>query len=224
MTAGDATTVNAEDEVYRARTWGFLNQLLQVAQIKLEENRNLLVRMHDAEPRNKELIKSAERAISRTSQLIDGIASQLYFGSGAFADKQNRDDEDHLTEPQKQRFWLESAPLFDALASEIHPQTAQHLVEALHHLLPCAPRAIFLTAAKSITSSSAVGYQNESLAVKPVVGLIQTALADYRDIFKADNGQESDCLVALLRVLDLFVEAGWPEARQLTHRLEEIYR
>jgi len=37
-------------------------------------------------------------------------------------------------------------------------------------------------------------------------------------------GQETECLKALLEVLDLFVEAGWPEARQLTHRLEEIYR
>ncbi|HUI07774.1 MAG TPA: hypothetical protein VL486_12295 [Verrucomicrobiae bacterium] len=36
--------------------------------------------------------------------------------------------------------------------------------------------------------------------------------------------QESECLVTLLQVLDLFIEAGWSEARQLTHRLEEIYR
>ena len=57
-----------------------------------------------------------------------------------------------------------------------------------------------------------------------VVKLIQRALADHRDIFQSWNGQESECLVALLKVLDLFVEAGWSEARQLTHRLEEIYR
>ena len=53
---------------------------------------------------------------------------------------------------------------------------------------------------------------------------IQRALADHRDIFKSDAGKESECFTALLEVLDLFVEAGWPEARQLTHRLEEIYR
>ncbi|MBM4093455.1 MAG: hypothetical protein FJ276_29200 [Planctomycetes bacterium] len=52
---------------------------------------------------------------------------------------------------------------------------------------------------------------------------IQRALADHRDIFQGHLGQESECLTALLRVLDLFVEAGWAEARQLTHRLEEIY-
>jgi hypothetical protein len=56
------------------------------------------------------------------------------------------------------------------------------------------------------------------------VKLIQTVLADYRDLFKSGSGRDTKYLKALLDVLDLFVEAGWPEARQLTHRLEEIYR
>ena len=38
------------------------------------------------------------------------------------------------------------------------------------------------------------------------------------------HGGESPALKALLEVLDIFVEAGWPEARALTNRLEEIYR
>jgi hypothetical protein len=57
-----------------------------------------------------------------------------------------------------------------------------------------------------------------------VVKLIQRALADHCDIFKSNGDNESECLIALLKVLDLFIEAGWSEARQLTHRLEEIYR
>jgi len=141
----------------------------------------------------------------------------------AFPDKQNN-DEGRLTEPQKQRFWTESSRLLDALAEEIHPHTAHQLVETLHHLLPCAPREVFLTATRAIISSSAVGYQHESLAVGGVVKLIQRALADHRDIFQNAEDKESECLDALLKVLDLFVEAGWAEARQLTHRLEEIYR
>jgi len=168
-------------------------------------------------------VKSVQEAINRTTVLVDGIAMQLYFASGAYADEQNK-DEDHLTEPQKRRFWTESADLFHALAEEIHPHTAYQLVQAFHHLLPCAPREVFLAATKAITSSSAAGYQHESLAVGDVVKLIQRALADHRDIFQSTDSKESECLTALLQVLDLFVEAGWPEARQLTHRLEEIYR
>ena len=125
---------------------------------------------------------------------------------------------------QLQRFWKESAPLLKALATEPHPHTADHLVQTLHHLLPCAPREVFLLAMKSICTSAEVGFQHESLAVGNVVKLIQRALADHGDIFQSAGDKESDCLEALLKVLDLFVEAGWAEARQLTHRLEEIYR
>jgi hypothetical protein len=94
----------------------------------------------------------------------------------------------------------------------------------LHHLLPCAPREVFIAAAKCICTSASVGFQHESLAVGEVVKLIQRALADHREIFQSAGGNESQCLESLLKVLDLFVEAGWPEARELTNRLEEIYR
>jgi hypothetical protein len=154
---------------------------------------------------------------------VDDIASQLYFASGAFADEQNKND-DRLTEPQKKRFWAEAGEILRALAEEMHPHTAHHVVQTLRHLLPCAPREVFLVATRAITSSAAAGYQHESLAVSEVVKLIQGALADHREIFRSQDDSESDCLAALLKVLDLFVEAGWAEARQLTHRLEEIYR
>ena len=90
--------------------------------------------------------------------------------------------------------------------------------------MPCDPTCAFLLATKSILSSSAVGFQYDSLAVKKVVVLIQRALADYREIFQSRDGKESACLVALIEVLDVFVDAGWPEARALTHHLEDIYR
>jgi hypothetical protein len=78
--------------------------------------------------------------------------------------------------------------------------------------MPCAPCEVFVLATKSICTSSATGY--DSLALDAVVKLIQRALADHREIFQ---DKDSECLEALLKVLDLFVEAGWPQARQLTH-------
>ena len=197
--------------------------LLSAAQSKLHRHRERWQQLHAAGNPDAEEVKSTQEAINRAAQLVDGIAMQLYFASGAYADEQKSSD-DRLTEPQMLRFWTESAKLLWLLAAEIHPHTAHHVVQTLQHLLPCAPSEVFLTAARAITSSSIAGYQNESLAVGDVVGLIQRALADHRDIFQSTDGKESDCLAALLRVLDLFVEAGWPEARQLTHRLEEIYR
>jgi hypothetical protein len=225
LTAGDAVKVVDFEETIRRRTWTFFGKLLSAAQAKLRHHSESWRQLHavgkpDADQDD---VKSAREAINHTTQVVDGIAMQLFFTSGAFAEEQNK-DEDRLTEPKKKRFWKESADLFRALSEEVHPHTVYHLVQALHHLLPCAPREVFLIATKAIISSSAAGFQHESLAVGDVVKLIQRALADHRDMFQSTNGQESECLAALLKVLDLFVEAGWSEARQLTHRLEEIYR
>ena len=50
--------------------------------------------------------------------------------------------------------------------------------------------------------------------------LVERYLADHREIFRED----ANCRAALVSILDVFVEVGWPRARQLTYRLEEIFR
>lgn len=223
LTIGDAVEAIVQEEAVRQHTWTFFGKLLSTAQAKLRQHQEHWRQLHaDGQP-DAETLKPTQEAIDRTMRLVDNIAMQLYFASGAFADRQNKED-DHHTEPQKKRFWAEAAESLRALAEEMHPHTAHHVVQTLRHLLPCAPREVFLVAARAITSSSAAGYQHESLAVSEVVKLIQCALADHREIFHSSENTESECLTALLKVLDLFVEAGWAEARQLTHRLEEIYR
>jgi hypothetical protein len=161
-----------------------------------------------------------EEDIQRITSLIHDVASQLYFASGAFDNPQDKDNE-RLTPAQLSRFWNESAPLFALLTNEPHPSIAHHIVQTLAHLMPCAPGEVFLLATKSISTSSSARFQYDSLALAAVVKLIQRALADYREIFQ---DKASVYLEGLLQVLDLFVEAGWPEARQLTHQLEEIYK
>ena len=223
LTIGDAVNVVAQEEAVRRRTWAFFGKLLSSGQAKLRQHREHWQQLHSNGQPDAQELKSTQEAINRTAHLVDDIATQLYFASGAFADKQDK-DADRLTEPQKKRFWAEANESFLALAEEMHPHTAHHVVQTLRHLLPCAPREVFLVATRAITASSAAGYQYESLAVSEVVKLIQCALADHREIFHSQDNSEPDCLAALLKVLDLFVEAGWAEARQLTHRLEEIYR
>ena len=223
LTVGNAVKVVAQEEADRKRTWAFFGKLLSTAQGKLRQHQEHWRQLHaDGQP-DAEALKPTQEAIDRTIRLVDNIAMQLYFASGAYAEEQNKDD-DRLTEPQKKRFWVEAGEIFSALSEEVHPHTAHHVVQTLRHLLPYAPREVFLVATRAITSSSAAGYQHESLAVSEVVKLIQCALADPREIFHSPDNTESECLAALLKVLDLFVEAGWAEARQLTNRLEEIYR
>lgn len=224
MTADDPENVELKIEPLRARTWNFLLDLLRTAHSKLQAVRHrwLELKKRGEKDESPEL-KQAKSEMEQLAQIVDGIASQLFFASGAYTDKQNKDEE-KLTPAQTARFWREAAPLLKILATEPHPHTAYEVVQTLHHLLPYSPEEVFLLAAESIRTSSTAGFQFESLAVPEVVKIVQRVLADHRDILKAHNGTERPALTALLEVLDIFVEAGWPEARSLTHRLEEIYR
>jgi energy-coupling factor transporter ATP-binding protein EcfA2 len=223
LTAGDGSKNDAEADPVRGRTWTFFSKLLVTAQAKLKEHRDEWRQLHEHGQPDPGQVKPVQEKLDRAALLVDGIARELYFASGAFADKSDK-NKGNLTPAQTLRFWQEAVPLLTMLAEEPHPHTAYQLVQTLYHLLPYAPREVFLLATQSIRSSSAAGFQFESLAVSEVVKLIQRALADHRDLFQSVSGQESECLVALLQALDLFIEAGWAEVRQLTHRLEEIYR
>ncbi|GEM_PF-1625621 len=219
LTTGDAVSQEPHADAVRARTWRFFSELLEAAQAKLKTHREAWAKLHDNGQTDTESAKPVKEKLDRATRLVDAVAMQLYFASGAFADRTNKAEKE-LAPAELRRFWDEAAPLLNALASEMHPHTAHHIVQTLFHLLPCSPREVFLLATRSIQSSAKAGFQHESLAVGDVVKLIQRSLADHREIFQSD----SECLAALLYVLDLFVEAGWSEARQLTHRLEEIYR
>ena len=224
LSAGKGEAPDAYADAVRARTWGFFRKLLAAAQTKLKQDREEWRRLHERGQPQSDILQPVQDALDRATRLVDGIAMQLYFASGAHEER-TRAHEEPLTAVQLQRFWQDAAPLFRALADEPHPHTAHQIVQTLYHLLPCAPLEVFMLAARSILcSSKQARFQYEPLAVGDVVKLIQRALADYRGLFRSEGGQESECLTALLEVLDLFVEAGWPEARQLTHRLEEIYR
>ncbi|HEY5553158.1 MAG TPA: hypothetical protein VIK52_14790, partial [Opitutaceae bacterium] len=222
LTAGEVDQPEPKNEAIRLRSWQFLEKLLVTAQAKLREYHGRIIQLHadGAKPAESEIAR-VKAPLQLTSQLVDGIAMQLYFASGAFDEERNK-KKDELPIEKRPRFWKEAAPLFARLAVEPHPHTAHHLVQTLHHLMSCAPRDAFLLAAKSIRSSSAAGIQFEPLAVKEVVKLIQRAIAEHPAVFQ--NFDDTEPVNELLGVLDLFVEVGWPEARALTHRLEEIYR
>jgi hypothetical protein len=218
-----ARAENPDADAVRGRAWQFALDLAESAQCKVEERRQNWERFG---PLTGDAQTEHAAALGAAIRTMDSIAGQLYFLTGAFDEKglNTSNDYEHLTPPQLKRLWQEAEPVFRVLVKCEHPHTAYELIQTLNHLLPTAPRDIFLLATKSIQSSSSIGFLREPLAVPEVVKLIQHALADFRELFQSSNGNSSECLDALLAVLDMFVEAGWPEARQLTHRLEEIYR
>ena len=211
----------------RQRTWKFFLDLLAVARPRLDAVRAALRALDPGTDPESEPVRRLLETRDRLGCLVDHVAMQIYFASGAFDDHQTRHDDSHepLSFAERRRFWNDAAACLASLADEAHPSVAHHLVQTLAHLLPCAPGEIFLLACRSIRTSAAVGgFQYEPQAVGEVVKLVQRILADYPGLLTVDEGGESPVFTALLEVLDVFVEAGWPEARRLTHSLEDIYR
>jgi hypothetical protein len=201
-----------------------LEKLLTAAQAKLQEYREAWNLLHKSGPPDQGAVEEVGEKMKRTLLLVDGVATLLSFARGGL-DERSSKDRGALTPVQLNRLWQEARPLFGALVAEPHPHTADQIVQTLDHLLPCSPSEVFLLAAKAIRNSAErARFAYDPLAVGGVVKLIRRALADHREIFRSEPGQEAECLRALLEVLDLFVEAGWAEARQLTNQLEEINR
>ena len=223
LTAENNGSEDIPEDAVSGRTLAFFLKMVSTALEKLRRHREQWQRIHQNKHPDAEAVKAIQESINQATRLIDRISMQLYFASGTFDEKENKNVK-RMSISQRQRFWERTAPLFEMLATEIHTHIVHQTVQTLQYLLPCAPHDIFLLAAKSICSSATVGFQHESMAVSEVVKLIQRALADHRDIFQSAGGKDSECLESLLRVLDLFVDAGWSEARALTHRLEDIYR
>lgn len=97
--------------------------------------------------------------------------------------------------------------------------TAHYFMRILNGMLRYEPVPAVMMASKVAKSSRAYGYNLDSLAIKEVVELVESVIADYRHEF-----QGGEALDDLLILLDIFTEVGWPEALKLVWRLDEIYR
>ena len=81
LTAGAVNIKEVEDNV-RRRTWGFFEKLLSVAQTR---HRECWRQLRAGDEPDAEKVKSTEKSIRHTAQLVDGIAMQLYFASGGLS-------------------------------------------------------------------------------------------------------------------------------------------
>jgi hypothetical protein len=132
-----------------------------------------------------------------------------------------------LQNENRKYFYFQIKPLLEkvlAFASSennglLFAPTAHDFMEILNDVLRYDPRGVLHMAARVAQSSKPFGYNADSLAVREVVNLVESILADYRS-----EVREGESLRDLLNLLDVFAEAGWPEALKLVWRLDEIFR
>ncbi len=157
------------------------------------------------------------KALKNVAQLIDSIAAQVYFASGAF---EGNDDEPRATPEQRARFYHEAESVLDRLADVPLAPVTHHLLETLEACVEVDPRGVFLRIARAVEGGREGEYHLDTMAANLFVSLVERYLAEYRTLFR----RHQDLREALIEMLDLFVDAGWPKARQLTYGLHELFR
>jgi hypothetical protein len=214
LTVGTSEATQVHDKEVRGRAIALTLILLKAARKALStlESRHSGVPFGSWPPHEHERAKSL-------AQLIDQIGREIYFASGSFKGGHSADSAE-LTQEQRERFYHEGAELLDELATAGFPSVAHHLAETLEAYIALDPARVLLRIARVVKASKTHGYQFESLAIDLVVKIVERYLAEYRHLLR-DN---EDCRLAVVDVLDIFVLAGWPAARQLVFRMDDIFR
>lgn len=150
--------------------------------------------------------------------IIDGAARALYFASGAHNRSEGRSSP--VDEPKQRRFYTEAADVIDLLIATGLPPATHSLVKMFESMIGLEPEEVFFRIRDLIRAGHAAGYSQESLAIGLVVRIVERYLADYRHLFQAN----ANLRAALSEILNLFIQAGWPQALRLASRLEDIFR
>ena len=158
----------------------------------------------------------ATAAYIAADSTLNHLVSQLFFGSGAHEPASGI----LVSAEQKIAFLDDWSSTLDTVEQAATPATIQHLREVYEHLLDADPPRLFERVCNFVLGpASQEYYQHEQLAADDVVKFVRRMLADYRPLF--DDPRRRDSLTALL---DMFADAGWPEAMRLLWELPDLLR
>lgn len=153
-------------------------------------------------------------------EIVDTVGTWLYL----LIFERNKQDKEIVDEDQKEKYYFEIKPIIKEVIlvgkdSLLHASTAHNLMELCSEVLKFDPEGVIEITKDLCNVSKNFGYVLDPLAIKEVIKLIQSCLADYKEIFKNKNNLKN-----LSELLNIFVEAGWPEAIKLSIELDKIWR
>ncbi|QNJ90051.1 hypothetical protein HZU40_17220 [Mycolicibacterium fluoranthenivorans] len=206
---GDGTSDGHSEAGIRARAIEFSRLMLESAISALD------VHLSKVQDDAGDALKTRIRA---TAGIINGVASDLFIVSGAHEADKGREPE--ISPAQLKRLYEETAPLLDLLSEAPIAGVTHHVIETLSVCIPFNPKDVFQRFAHTVELGVQGDYQYDPLGAGLVVKVLKQYLSEHRSIFQTD----SEAQEALIRVLDIFVDVGWPEANRLVFGLDDIFR
>lgn len=208
---------NSDEIVLYQRSKGILDEVVSRSAEYIEAARIDLQRADLTEAER----AAAEQRYVAADRLLDHACNQLYFGSGAFqSGNQAQDSAGLLTVDAKRLFLTDYETTLDKIGRSGTARTLHHMIELYAYLVDANPTVVFDRVADIVTGPAAEeGYQFEGLGFGVLVVLVRRYLADYRPIFVDPVRRQR-----LVDVLELFSQAGWPEALKLLYDLPDVLR
>jgi len=202
---------NALDQETRTRCQNLAFEVIDRSARGLEEY-FALDRADQTDARNTEASHDAE--------LLNQMSDQFFFAVGAMEVRKGEEPRALVQiDPESATSQKTKRP-FGGLAMSGRPRTVYDMLQLLDFLAPGDPTMVFdLTSHALLQGGKLHGYQYESLGADQFVKMIGRTIADHREIFDDPVRR-----LALVEVLEVFVEAGWPTAQRLLYRLPEALR
>lgn len=150
---------------------------------------------------------------------VDLVIDMVWRGLGIAREdfkRVSRDDEI----PRIRRYMERCHTLFEVTVTVSFAPAAYELLGLFYFMVPADPKQNLLWAKRLIDSAKAGRFHMDTLAAERAVAFIELYLADFKEIFRDDSESQH----ALMSILDVFVEQGWPSAQPLIVRLDEVYR
>jgi hypothetical protein len=162
-------------------------------------------------------------AIRELFEVLEHIISRFYFQSGIHEGQTGQ----HAAREEICEFFGTIRPILRQLGEitggtsglGLPARTAHHLIQLLRGCIACDPAEVLHLTRLAIDGAQGGGYAFDPMAAQEVTAIVETMLADHREAVRSAQPLDD-----LMRVLDAFVQAGWPEAQRLVWRLEELFR
>lgn len=157
---------------------------------------------------------------SDDAALLDQMAEQFFFAVGAPEVRKGEEPRALGNIDYRRRYLADNERTFRRIGDVGTPKTIYYMLQLLDFLAPGDPTMVFDLVSHALLQGGKLhGYQFESLGANQFVNMIGRTIADHRELF-----DEPSRRLALVEVLEVFVDAGWPAARRLLYRLPEALR
>jgi hypothetical protein len=216
LNIGPIEAPNPQQDAVRTGSFALLERMLESVRngLRLLDEKNTATAFQPWSNEDQEQVK-------RLVGVAEQVCTHVYFFSGAYKDSPgDQGDKIPLGAAERTRFLRESRKILELLSEFGYPRLTHHLLQMLEYLVTFDPKEVFLLVGRVVRIGKQGGYQYEPMAADLVVRLVERFIAEFRHILQ----ENEECRRTLIEILDTFVEAGWPSARRLTYRMEDVFR